>query len=116
MKKFLKENWFKLGIILLLILTLFLFVFYLFFFKQKQELIKVNNLNRCLEESEGDFQERIKTEGVSMVDSCTKDSLEINSYQTEMEARIGCVSVIVEGISKNKDAKINECYKKYPQY
>jgi hypothetical protein len=94
---------------------LILFAYYFLFFKQKQELIKSNNLNDCLTEAENSFQERIKNEGVTLVDSCTEGSIKINPYQTESEARIGCTNAVVGGISRNKDDKINVCYKKYPQ-
>ena len=115
MEKFIKDNWFKLGILIILLLTLIFVAYYFLFFKQKQALIKSNKLSYCLEEAENDFQEKIRTEGVSTVDWCTEDSLRINPYQTEGEARIGCVDAIVGGMSANKDDKISTCYKKYPQ-
>ena len=111
MENFVKENWFKLAIILGVLLISFSVAYYIFYFlphkeqlilnqKQQEKLIESqrtesqrNLLNNCLEDAKSKISTFIKN-------SCTPDG-----------ANYDCVDGVVEPYKKQVN---DECFRLYP--
>lgn len=129
MKNFIKENWFKLGILIILLLVLFVLSYYFIFFLPQKEQARLNHEKRV--EIERIYNQGLVDEYQASKEQQNKISLDIclenadNNYQVNFESY--CISE-GRGANCNSIKRYNNdtvlqiekeekatCFLKYPQ-